>query len=83
MPTKKIFNIKYGNKNSLPETTSEGTLYVATKENNRAELFVDLDSNRYLISDATTKDEIFITTDDIDEICGAIIQVASVDEVVS
>lgn len=45
------FNIKHGAAGSLPTTKTNGTLYVATKDNNKAELHVDLDGKRYLISD--------------------------------
>ena len=81
MPTKKALNIKYGNKEALPTLTSDGVLYVAVKENNRAELYVDLDHERLLISDATAFDDDLISVEDIDEICALDIEDASIEEV--
>lgn len=51
-------NIKYGEKSNLSNLTqSDGTLYVATKENDRAELYVDLNDKRYLISESLQTDD--------------------------
>lgn len=51
-------NIKYGEKSNLSSLTqSDGTLYVATKENDRAELYVDLNDKRYLISESLQTDD--------------------------
>jgi hypothetical protein len=62
MATNKALNVKYGKKTSLPSTKQDGTLYVATKENNKAELYVDLDSTRYLISESATVDDALSST---------------------
>lgn len=56
MATNKVLNVKYGKKENLPSSKQDGALYVATKENNKAELYVDLDSTRYLISESATVD---------------------------
>lgn len=53
----KPLNIKYGAKTSLPTTTlTDGTLYVATKDDNRAELHVGLDGKNYVISESLPVD---------------------------
>jgi hypothetical protein len=82
MPTNKAFNIKYGNKDSLSRViTGDGVLYVAIKDNNRAELYVDLDHERLLISDATAFDDDLISVEDIDEICEMDIEDVNLEEV--
>ena len=82
MPTNKAFNIKYGNKDLLSRViTGDGVLYVAVKDNNRAELYVDLDHERLLISDATAFNDDLISVDDIDEICETNIEDANFEEV--
>lgn len=56
-------NIKYGEKGGLPTAKTNGTLYVAKKGiDNKAELYVDLDGTRYLISDALTADNTLNST---------------------
>ena len=50
------FNIKQGELTNLPSAKEDGTLYVATKGDSKAELYVDLNGTRYLISDALTAD---------------------------
>lgn len=53
----KPLNIKYGAKTALPKTTlADGTLYVATKSDNRAELHVGLDGKNYVISESIPVD---------------------------
>lgn len=53
----KPLNIKYGAKTALPTTTlADGTLYVATKSDNRAELHVGLDGVNYVISESLPVD---------------------------
>lgn len=81
MPTKKALNIKYGNKEALPTLTSDGVLYVAVKENNRAELYVDLDHERLLISDATAFNDDLISIEEIDAICAMDIEDVNIEEV--
>lgn len=57
MATNVKLNVKYGEKDSLSTiANTNGTLYVATKGDNKAELHVDLNGTRYLISDALTAD---------------------------
>ena len=60
-------NIKYGTRAKMVGEGTEpsianGTLYVATKDNSRAELYVDLNNNRYIISDAIPVDNVLNTT---------------------
>lgn len=51
------FNIKCGVKKNLSnQEIKDGTLYVATKDDNKAELYADFNNSRYLISDASTVD---------------------------
>ena len=58
MATKIKFNIKHGTLDNLAEQKVEdGVLYVATKDDNRAELHVDLNQQRYVISESTQVDD--------------------------
>lgn len=52
------FNIKHGAAGSLPTTKTNGTLYVATKDDKRAELHVDLNGERYVISESLPVDNV-------------------------
>lgn len=59
----KPLNIKYGAKQDLPTTTlTDGTLYVATKNDNRAELHVGLNGTNYVISESLPVDNDWIET---------------------
>ena len=58
MATKTKFNIKHGTLDNLAtQKVEDGTVYVATKDNNRAELYVDLNAQRYVISESTQVDD--------------------------
>ena len=50
------FNIKQGELSNLPSAKEDGTLYVETNEDRKADLYVEINATRYLISDALTAD---------------------------